>query len=176
MAKAHPLPDNVNLLGKTKTKHGTERNVYSVACVSCGQRRNITRHDHATRLAKHPCKKCSNKSNHPQGEVDGVRVSWFRKYMTGAKSRSLEWALDITDICGLLEIQKGKCALSGLPIQAAGDFDKITASIDRINNSEGYTPGNVQLVHKRINMMRGSLPVDEFVSLCKAVAQGEMVG
>jgi hypothetical protein len=170
MAHSLPLPNGVTLVGKTQTKHGTQRNLYWVICKYCDKGRNITRHDHAIRLAKTRCKNCSNKNNHPQGETRMVRNSWFGKFQSSAKNRSLEWDIDVHHVADLLEIQGYKCVLSGLPIQANGDFQDITASLDRIDNARGYTPDNIQLVHKRINMMRGSLPVEDFISLCEQVA------
>lgn len=170
MPRHTELPNNVSLIGKTKTKSGNEKNLYSVNCLFCGKARNITRHDHATRLAKHPCKSCSNKNNNPQGEIQGIRVSWFNKFKLSAIHRSLEWDINIEYIASLLVKQNYKCVLSNLDICAAGNFNDITASIDRIDNSKGYTQKNVQLVHKRINMMRASLPVEDFVLLCNHVA------
>ena len=78
--------------------------------------------------------------------------------------------MQIEDIADLLAEQGGCCALSGLPISACGDLNDITASLDRVDNSKGYVNGNIQLVHKKVNMMRGSLPVKEFVSFCNLVA------
>jgi hypothetical protein len=170
MAKNKPLPENVVLLGKTKTKTGNTKNYYSVTCLYCGKARNITRHDHATRLAKHRCKTCSNKNNHPQGEVDGIRVSWFNKFRISAGHRSLEWDITIEDVAHTLSMQASKCALSGVWISTRGNLNKITASIDRIDNSKGYTKDNIQLVHKKINIMRGTLSIKEFVGFCEAVA------
>lgn len=43
-------------------------------------------------------------------------------------------------------------------------------SIDRIDSSIGYLPSNIQLVDKRINMLKNILPQDEFIDLCKLVA------
>jgi len=47
---------------------------------------------------------------------------------------------------------------------------KHTASIDRINNSRGYLKGNIQLVHKDINFMKGKMSQDDFIKMCKLVA------
>lgn len=43
-------------------------------------------------------------------------------------------------------------------------------SLDRIDSDKGYIEGNVQFVHKDINMMKGSLPHDKFIELCILVA------
>ena len=95
----------------------------------------------------------------------------MNKYKTGAMYRSIQWNLTFDDIANVLELQEYKCALSGIPITATGNFETITASIDRIDNSRGYEPGNIQVVHKRVNMARGSLTVEEFVDMCRLVAQ-----
>lgn len=175
MSRSAELPSNVSLIGKTKTKGGNEKNFYSVICLFCGKARNITRHDHATRLAKHPCKSCSNKNNNPQGESFGLRNSWFNKYKLSAFTRSLKWEIDIEYVSEVFKNQGYVCALSGIPITASGDLKGITASIDRIDNYVGYVKGNIQLVHKKINMMRGTLSVEDFKAFCRAVAQnGEM--
>lgn len=165
-----PLPQNVSLIGTTKTKTGQTKSLFSVTCLFCGKARNITRYDHATRLAKHRCKTCSNKNNHPQGEIHGIRVAWFNKYRISAEYRSLDWEIEIDDIAILLSQQAGRCALSGLWLVTRGPMNGITVSIDRIDNSLGYTISNIQLVHKKVNMMRGSLSIEEFQSFCTAVA------
>lgn len=46
-----------------------------------------------------------------------------------------------------------------------------TWSIDRIDNTKEYVPSNVHLVDKRVNLMKGSLPIAEFVHLCKLIAK-----
>ena len=87
-----------------------------------------------------------------------------------ATHRSLEWNITIEDVALILSEQLSLCALSGMEISAKGDLKKITASIDRIDNSIGYTKDNIQLVHKKINMMRGTLTVEEFIDFCKSIS------
>jgi hypothetical protein len=66
-------------------------------------------------------------------------------------------------------MQGQRCALSAIPIGWSVTGWEHSASIDRINNDKGYCLDNIQLVHKKINMMRGTLSVEEFVEMCKAV-------
>jgi hypothetical protein len=44
------------------------------------------------------------------------------------------------------------------------------ASIDRIEVGGAYAEGNVQLVGRHVNSWRGIMPVEVFVSVCRAVA------
>jgi hypothetical protein len=41
--------------------------------------------------------------------------------------------------------------------------------MDRINNKIGYVEGNIQWVHKHINMMKNSHSEEYFLEICKAV-------
>jgi hypothetical protein len=120
-----------------------------------------------------PCKRCSNINNHPSGMVGAVRVAWFESFKKSALTRGYCWEITIEFVDALYEQQQGVCALSGIPISWSVVNWNHTASLDRIDNSVGYTPENVQIVDKRINMMRGSLAVDDFVELCNLVANKE---
>jgi len=45
-----------------------------------------------------------------------------------------------------------------------------TASLDRIDSSKGYIEGNVQWVHKMVNMSKQQYTQEEFINMCIAVA------
>jgi hypothetical protein len=168
--KAKAIPSNVAQFGHSKTKSGKIVTTWKVTCISCGRVRVIKRADHASRHSQKPCKFCSNKNNHPQGEYRGIRVSFAKKYELQALSRSRNWSISIDDMADVADAQERKCAMSGVDLVFTGDFNKITASLDRIDNSKGYEKGNIQWVHKEINMMKGILSVDRFIEICKAIA------
>jgi hypothetical protein len=65
--------------------------------------------------------------------------------------------------------QDRKCALSGIPI-GFQDRSGSTASLDRIDNSKGYVIGNVQWVHKDVNIMKHTHSQDYFIGLCATIA------
>ena len=121
-------------------------------------------------LMEQPCKKCSNKTNHPSGMVGAVRLAWFESFSKSAISRGYSWNLTPEELNEMHEEQDGLCALSGLSIGWSKVGWEHSASIDRLDNDKGYFLDNIQLVHKKINMMRGSLTVDDFLELCQAVA------
>lgn len=74
--------------------------------------------------------------------------------------------------CGseVSHLRRNYCVYSGLPIAWSDVGWDHTASIDRIDNDKGYTEDNVQLVHKDVNMMRGSLDDEKFKQLCIKIA------
>ena len=45
-----------------------------------------------------------------------------------------------------------------------------TASLDRIDNSLGYTLENTQWVHQDLNFMKNKLPESKFINWCKIVS------
>jgi len=78
------------------------------------------------------------------------------------------------DILDLLEQQDYKCALSGIPMTCnlkKGVKFPYNVSIDRIDAGGSYSKDNIQLVCKSLNSFRNNTSLDEFIALCKAVAQ-----
>jgi 5-methylcytosine-specific restriction endonuclease McrA len=68
----------------------------------------------------------------------------------------------------LVEKQDYRCALSGM---------KITPKTSRIDHKTPVSVGgsdeieNLQWVHEELNRMKGSLDNDEFIEICRKVAQ-----
>lgn len=69
----------------------------------------------------------------------------------------------------LFQEQGGVCALSGVPLSFVPGSPN-TASLDRIDSSGDYTLENVQWVHKSVNLMKNVLPQEDFIALCRAIA------
>ena len=111
-------------------------------------------------------------------EIQGAYFSGLR---CAARRRELDFELKIEDAWELFVRQDRKCAITGLELELAKNntdhrTGNYTASIDRIDNSRGYTIDNVQWVHKRVNVMRGNMSMDEFVTLCSAVVTNKYDG
>jgi len=106
------------------------------------------------------------------GELSTTIVAKMKRH---AKRRKIPFDLKIEYLWDLFIKQKKLCALSGLLLTfpknhtsfCAGDF---TASLDRINSESGYVVGNVQWVHKDINMMKQRFGNDHFIQMCQHVA------
>jgi hypothetical protein len=169
------MPTNVSYSGNDQTKSGKIVSIWEVRCLYCSRTRKIKRADHAKSHAEKLCKFCSSKNNRPQNDHRGMRISFINRYRLSAKSRNKEWSLSNDDLADLVDSQKSLCALTGVNLKFKGDFDQITASLDRIDNSKGYITGNVQWVHKEVNMMRGGLSIERFKEICSLVADREKV-
>lgn len=105
-----------------------------------------------------------------------VHGLWFNQLKQASKRRKIEWNIMPKDIHDLLIKQDWKCAISGIILSVPLDFKhyksrKWNASVDRIDSSKGYVIDNIQIVDKRINMMKQQYSQEEFIKLCKTVAE-----
>lgn len=107
----------------------------------------------------------------------------------GAKEREMRrknvrpFDIDKEYVESLLKSQEGRCAVSGLKMAGVGEdeadgYAQIRSlkkvSLDRIDNSEGYVKGNVQLVCMGINYMMNNFPMDEVEEFLKAVVDSRI--
>lgn len=125
------------------------------------------------------CKKCGNKSyltKDGEVEVNAILLSKFRRILQGLPNRKKvsQFDFNITpEYLTQLYNKNNKCALSGidLTVDLTKTVQQQNISIDRIDSSKGYIEGNIQLVDKKINMMKGILDNQEFIDLCCKVAE-----
>jgi hypothetical protein len=106
--------------------------------------------------------------------VPGKLVGDIRR---GAAARGVFVSPEITPdyLESLFVSQEGRCALTGVQISLPESWNGAkTASLDRIDSSKGYLPGNVQWVHKVVNRMKVDLPESEFYEWCARVAAGPL--
>lgn len=104
----------------------------------------------------------------------GLSGRYYTKCKHNAKCRDLDFTVTKKYLWELFESQNKLCALSGVPLElplSNADDHLRTASLDRIDNDEGYVPGNVQWIHKELNIMRGPLELDHFLEWCRKVAK-----
>ena len=145
---------------------------YHVKC-SCGIEKTVL----GTHLISGKTNSCGHLRREPRhwqgvGTVSKTYFSSLKRGAEGGKSRKpISFSLDLQYVAHLLdEVQKGKCKLTGLPISIR---DK-TASLDRIDSSKGYEVGNVQWLHKDVNMMKRHYSTDYFLYLCELVTTNEV--
>ena len=149
---------------------------YAKPCSTCGEMQDYLRRNYAEASLREgkECKKCAQ-ANPVKNSVmiyRGIRLSWLKKFETSAKLRGLDWEINADTVADLYEKQDAKCALTGWDITfpETGHSQMSSASIDRIDSQFGYLPENIQLVDKRVNMMKQQYSQDEFIAVCLAVA------
>lgn len=72
--------------------------------------------------------------------------------------------------------QKGICPYSGIsllvPTYKKNHNNPIySASVDRIDSTKGYIPGNIQFVSTCINYMKNTMSDEETRFMCKCIAE-----
>lgn len=95
----------------------------------------------------------------------------YNKVYASALKRGHECTVTLVYLEDLFIKQDKKCALSGIPLTFGRSSATTTASLDRIDSKVGYVEGNVQWLHKDINMMKQRIDNCLFVQYCKLVAQ-----
>lgn len=138
-------------------------------CSGCGIEQAYTRKDHAKQsyLGDKQCRDCVSKSkafsnNKPVGD----KTRLFNKFLKSSKLRGIEWKLTLEE---MFDNYTGKCALTGWNIDI--NFSNCTASLDRIDNSKGYTFDNIQWVHSMVNMCKNKYSQKDFIKMCKNIAE-----
>ena len=129
------------------------------------------------------CKSCASKRtamkypppNNFKG-IGGLSMTHYSAIRNGAKNRNIPFELSIEFLWQLYEKQRGLCALTNIPITLVPkikssnvDWDIITASLDRIDSSLGYTHENVWWVHKDVNRLKNHYSMSELLYWCKLI-------
>jgi hypothetical protein len=112
-----------------------------------------------------PCRSCSNQGRGLNNYYESIPTAWYNGKVRRATQRGYEFTITIEEIWDIYIAQDKVCALTGVPI-AFND----TASLDRVDNSQGYVCENIQIVHKDVNYMKYTYSQDYFIKMCNLVA------
>lgn len=137
-------------------------------CSGCGAEQAYTRKDHAKQstLSDWQCKPCVQKAKgFTKNRRVGPKTRLYKKFKHMAKGRGL--VFELTEEA-MFSTFTGKCALSGVDISL--DYGG-NASLDRIDSSLGYIPGNVQWVDGKVNLAKRNMSDAEFIEMCKMVVK-----
>lgn len=154
--------------GKDETGHL----MYICQC-ECGVIKNI----HGTHLRSNKTISCGCKN-----KLKGISSDvWYNIIKGSLKTRESRKKIEVDIskeyIFDLFLDQEKKCALSGIPIRLPEKWRdrNQTASLDRIDTNKGYVMGNVQWVHKHVNIMKNTFPQDMFIYLCCLISRNNKI-
>ena len=96
------------------------------------------------------------------------------------KNTGIKVNIDIDYLIDLFKLNAGRCSLTGIELKTFKTPNLIkdgcfkpanytNLSIDRIDSTKGYVPGNIQLVCSVINRMKGEMSQEMFIDFCNAV-------
>lgn len=120
------------------------------------------------------CLKRRDRENHPSWTgYEGISGHWWATHVKRSIDKRripIEVDIDIKYAWDLFIAQDKKCAISGIDLYLADD-NTNTASVDRIDSSQGYVKGNVQWVHKDVNYMKRHYSMEYFIRFCKLIVE-----
>jgi len=99
-----------------------------------------------------------------------VPTPYWTRTRQNAKKRGIPISVTKQEVWKQFQQQGARCALTDLDI-TFGRGSETTASLDRIDSSQGYTVDNIQWVHKDVNNMKMGLSEDRFHQLCILVTR-----
>lgn len=113
--------------------------------------------------------------------VGEISAAWFDQCVirsaNGSKGnrKIKDIDIDMNYIWDLFLQQKRRCVLTNIELtfpknNGSKAKRESTASLDRIDSDMGYVRGNVQWVHKHINIMKNIYKLPYFLDMCKKVA------
>lgn len=149
-------------------KHGhlSERSVLRYDCVECdnkrGRKARVTNPEKIqTRERESKRKVRTILSANPHSSENSIKIArrLISYIKTRASNRGLEFSLSPKD---LFPFPK-HCPMLGIPLVYLGSNKNRNnaASIDRIDNSKGYIPGNVHIISWRANHIKNDATVEE---------------
>lgn len=96
-----------------------------------------------------------------EAQINVVRSQLLYKAKLRAKEKGLEFTISRDDV-----VIPDTCPILGEPIQVrANTFNRWAPSLDRIDNSLGYIPGNVRIISWQANYVKGNMTVEQIERL-----------
>ncbi len=161
---------NVTILDFNPIKKGHNL-LYLVECNHC--KKQFYKAKHTFGLNKCQCYKTTNGASNYQG-YKNISAAYFRTCKAHAKSKNREFSITKENMWDQWLKQQGQCSLTGLNLHIERNYTKLkgmTASLDRINSSLGYTVDNIQWIHKDVNRMKSNFDENYFKQICILIAK-----
>lgn len=100
----------------------------------------------------------------------------FNYFLRNCRKRYHECTITLQDLQEQWDKQNGICPYSGIklniPTYTKNHKDPIhNASVDRIDSTKGYIPGNIQFVSTCINYMKNTMSDSDTRLMCKHIAE-----
>lgn len=153
-----------------RTPHIFERGIEKKTCSQCKHAQTLLVFSYTTRswdgLAS-ICSACKAQYNKDKFSVTNPE-RLCKTTKIGALKRKIDFTLTSQDIQQLWNKQRGLCAYTSMPM--VWDIGhKLKISVDRIDSARGYTPDNIVLCSKTVNIMKQRLSVSELQDFAKAI-------
>lgn len=115
-------------------------------------------------------KKCQSCRVWEKGEFLSGR--WLGSLHNNAKNRSIAVEVSMEDIEKQWKKQNGICAISGIKLEVpicTNKGNSGTGSLDRIDSSKNYTKDNIQWIHKKLQILKWNMSIEEVLEWCRLI-------
>ena len=119
------------------------------------------------------CKPCCKAGNlrsvqKKYATFDGRIATFLTSCRKSARLRGQEFSLTAADLKKAWELQIGLCAYTGIAMTTQPNLPH-SVSVERVDNTVGYTESNTILVCRAVNAMKSDLDAKLFYDMCKSV-------
>lgn len=104
--------------------------------------------------------------------IDSLVANKYLALQNSANSRDIEFTLTLSDVRSLLTSKK--CFYSGVLLTDKTDSEN-QRTIDRVDNNKGYVKNNVVACAKSLNLLKGSLSVENIIMLYKGLKKKKLI-
>jgi hypothetical protein len=155
-------------------KDGTTSTGYRGRCKACArqQRKPTTTLQNQLSHRKHKDKRNKQSADYAHS-FHGRSTMMFLQAKKRAERSGMVCSISVEWIKNKWTEQGGRCLLTGIPFDLSRPTERDhsnphSPSIDRIDSTLGYTPGNTRLVLTAMNIALGTWGEDQFEAMCKA--------
>lgn len=122
-------------------------------------------------VSRRTAQRISERIRNGQGTVRQILALQFYRMKKEARRRDvLILGVTVETLMALWEAQQGKCALSGLPM-AIATRRLTTVSVDRRDSKGHYSPDNIQLVCRWVNMGKNQHSDAEMLEVIRSLRE-----
>lgn len=129
----------------------------------------------STQWARDNREKLAVRDKERKSTLDGKLLNLVTQSKYRSKARQLPHSINRAYLKRLYIQQGGRCALSNVEMTIIGERGTdeywTSISLDRIDSSDGYVEGNVQLVCTGVNYMKKDMSDKMFVDFCRKVVE-----
>jgi len=150
-------------------------------CSKCGEdlpelNFHISRAEKNTAKRAYNCNACVSKAQRKRNMTEvGYKANLWQNLRSNAARRNIPVHIEKSDIQRLYDTQRGLCSVTGLPMQFSAvekGKNSYAVSVDRIDNTRGYSLDNIRLVCARVNLMKMELSDEQMQFWCRVILEG----
>lgn len=133
-----------------------------------GQFSKLDKYGHPDSPRKSTCKKCSHKLKERERRARSWRDDAKQTMINNCRQRSKAKGMECTITKEDIDIPES-CPVLGIPLKKGGNFLGNSPSVDRVDNTKGYIPGNVQVISYRANAIKSDATKEELALVLEYV-------